>query len=613
MTRPRWSLYRCIVGWPSINTYLLMCKSACSSPSAPPRDTWNGRSRVSVGSILCSYGKKFILKSPPSLREPVLIAVFAGCEFNLLKTTCESDADCVGATTCLPSGLCGPFGSGDVGATELDGGTPLPGTCDGRCGEAAENGTCNCTPSCVEAGTCCVDYTDFCLVPECTPTPGISEEWTCDDELWCNGACDCGCGVVDPDCGSGGLAAEQCDGPAKCGDAAVLDMSDLTQCICKEELAPLSNDPNNCGGCGFDCEGGECHQGVCIQTLEVNSATEAILVMSNDVYTVAENSLSVYDDYGATLLNPEEQDSGLWAYRYSFGASSELLSYPPSDITSLVKSSRPSGGDFLNFVRKDLGGGETVFISHRRGSAETPYSAVVPDDALASLDANLRRPRTMHLAEHDDVGFIFYIDDAGQVRKTPESAPFSTSELATNGDGAATSLFPDHTKMLATFGAERNIRVAGYGDNTFSDQAIDCPLAGKTILDSSFDQHNGYEICFATQVDGGKDSVVCCPLDPSKSSKVVDLDGDASLIERTYVRLYYTESLVDSTVLYAVGRYGDDTQTWHEKRALFESAPGTEIVDIAVEDRSGHADRAWILLQKDDGTRELRVAQWPRE
>jgi len=49
----------------------------------------------------------------------------------------------------------------------------------------------------------------------------VPNDWSCDRRFYDDGLCDCGCGVVDPDCPSNDVSAcEECDGEGSCSTVA---------------------------------------------------------------------------------------------------------------------------------------------------------------------------------------------------------------------------------------------------------------------------------------------------------------------------------------------------------------------------------------------------------
>lgn len=100
------------------------------------------------------------------------------------------------------------------------------GACD--CGCGADDVDCD-WAGCAEPG-CWDAACEYCDAQPCAAPSGVPEDWSCDESFFGDGACDCGCGAIDGDCGDGGCAepgcrepsCQYCDdgaGPGPCGDA----------------------------------------------------------------------------------------------------------------------------------------------------------------------------------------------------------------------------------------------------------------------------------------------------------------------------------------------------------------------------------------------------------
>ncbi|MFZ9888614.1 MAG: hypothetical protein ACO3JL_14035, partial [Myxococcota bacterium] len=73
-----------------------------------------------------------------------------------------------------------------------------------------------------------------CAVPSTLPTA-----WTCPEEWYANGdGCDCGCGVVDPDCTTMPLTIDDCEVLA-CDDGFAVSLADPGTCVAEEGVAPV--------------------------------------------------------------------------------------------------------------------------------------------------------------------------------------------------------------------------------------------------------------------------------------------------------------------------------------------------------------------------------------
>lgn len=134
------------------------------------------------------------------------------------------------------------------------GGPDVPGFCTDACSDAAEclvPSTGDAPPACAlfgpggglcyldcAAGQSCPDgmtcETGICVwMPEGVTVP---KAWTCALEAYDAGdGCDCGCGVIDPDCANGGVAScDTCDGQGSCSAAAcpgTIALKDNASCI----------------------------------------------------------------------------------------------------------------------------------------------------------------------------------------------------------------------------------------------------------------------------------------------------------------------------------------------------------------------------------------------
>jgi len=152
------------------------------------------------------------------------------------------------------------------------------GICD--CGCSARDADCL-TSSCSDPG-CKEDACGACfgtdgLWMSCLAPPDPND-WTCDPNLRSDGTCDCGCGIPDPACGIGGCTtaacrAGSCDVRHGCDPGVTTDISDncssnnpsvLSIWTCAFQ-AYGGSDGCDCG-CGVmdpDCGGEGCTQGRC--------------------------------------------------------------------------------------------------------------------------------------------------------------------------------------------------------------------------------------------------------------------------------------------------------------------------------------------------------------
>jgi hypothetical protein len=138
--------------------------------------------------------------------------------------------------------ICEPFDYGEgsfcdcgCGAVDIDCRGTTPAACD-RCGP--------CGP--------CPDRVDPADISACLPPP---DDWTCADELYADGgSCDCGCGVLDPDCfeNDRGFCTACPDGSCSRSDCRDLDPEDVT--VCEGGVPPGWTCPADYfGDFGCDC------------------------------------------------------------------------------------------------------------------------------------------------------------------------------------------------------------------------------------------------------------------------------------------------------------------------------------------------------------------------
>ncbi len=145
-------------------------------------------------------------------------------------TTCSGAGDCAAGETCGPTGRCEAGGGGGGG-----GGTTVPTAwscdpdwyadfaCDCGCGVDDPDCAVGCTTASCAASDCeyCHDQSGDSI----SCGGGAGGAWTCDPAWYGDGYCDCGCGDIDADCPSG-CAAPGCSTTACefCVDAAGNDI-----------------------------------------------------------------------------------------------------------------------------------------------------------------------------------------------------------------------------------------------------------------------------------------------------------------------------------------------------------------------------------------------------
>jgi hypothetical protein len=149
-------------------------------------------------------------------------------------TTCDCgcgaiDKDCasVGSDGCAEEGCyvdgcqyCYDASTGDSMNCEVGGWTCVAGyygdgSCDCGCGILDTD--CGPDTGCTEAG-CNANGCEYCYDGSTTDVCGsdteVPAEWTCSPSYYGgNDGCDCGCGVVDADCATGGCGAPSCRDP----------------------------------------------------------------------------------------------------------------------------------------------------------------------------------------------------------------------------------------------------------------------------------------------------------------------------------------------------------------------------------------------------------------
>ena len=140
---------------------------------------------------------------------------------------CEASGNCCSdyAATCTCKPNCTGKTCGDDGC----GGSC--GACSGTTPYCAANSQCTatCTPKCSGktcgddgcGGTCgtCAGGTACAWTNQCVPNA-----WKCDSSYFGDkGACDCGCGAIDPDCASGKLGVDGCPGSNTCNASGYCD------------------------------------------------------------------------------------------------------------------------------------------------------------------------------------------------------------------------------------------------------------------------------------------------------------------------------------------------------------------------------------------------------
>ncbi len=189
-------------------------------------------------------------------------------------TSDPSDNGAVSGNTCAPDDAGPGPEPDDAGVVDDDGGVqpgpepnpepapepdpgPVPSAWTCAPAEYGDGAVCNCgceagDPDCDSPtqATCDVDACRPGFIVDATDTrycipggepvdggPGAAPaDWVC-DESWFGSAdgCDCGCGVVDPDCESGSIDACSTNSCPNASDGFIPDSNDPTQCIPEED------------------------------------------------------------------------------------------------------------------------------------------------------------------------------------------------------------------------------------------------------------------------------------------------------------------------------------------------------------------------------------------
>jgi hypothetical protein len=142
------------------------------------------------------------------------------------------------------------------------GGGGVDGSCAGSCGGASPDGSCFCDEGCAALGDCCADVCTQCTLDSCGTlcdtdadcaagercnfTTGECQPavlgWSCSISFFgTDDGCDCGCGIVDPDCADASVAScEFCAGTGSCNDAGCpgnIDALDNATCASDDCIA----------------------------------------------------------------------------------------------------------------------------------------------------------------------------------------------------------------------------------------------------------------------------------------------------------------------------------------------------------------------------------------
>lgn len=181
----------------------------------------------------------------------------------------DNSIDCADATACSGTTECDPGATAQNGACDVHSDcasandaplciTPAFGVFQNMCSQWCDIDADDCggTELCFDLGTnegiCLTDCTDD-ECPDgfvCNPLdeegtinaclPDVPEEWTCDPAFYFGGifdGCDCGCGIIDPDCGDD-TSPEAC---IYCGEGSCAAVGDEGEC----DLDALADDDNS--------------------------------------------------------------------------------------------------------------------------------------------------------------------------------------------------------------------------------------------------------------------------------------------------------------------------------------------------------------------------------
>lgn len=158
------------------------------------------------------------------------------CDGSDHGVTCRDLGFPLGALACSPECVLSLGTCRSVAGWTCDGSLYGDGRCD--CGCGVRDIDCG-TPyrsACAECRGCAIDCSE--ILPganeRCT-VPPVPARWTCAPGLYGDGACDCGCGVIDVDCGSGTVGACEYCTPCDTGEgfpcSALVDPRNLGFCV----------------------------------------------------------------------------------------------------------------------------------------------------------------------------------------------------------------------------------------------------------------------------------------------------------------------------------------------------------------------------------------------
>ncbi|HEY2775375.1 MAG TPA: hypothetical protein VGK20_15135 [Candidatus Binatia bacterium] len=99
--------------------------------------------------------------------------------------------------------------------------------------DCADATVANCA-YCNDVGSCASIACPANIDPADNSKCAVPGAWTCDPGFYADGFCDCGCGIVDPDCADATVASCQyCDDAGSCGTGvcpANIDSADNSKC-----------------------------------------------------------------------------------------------------------------------------------------------------------------------------------------------------------------------------------------------------------------------------------------------------------------------------------------------------------------------------------------------
>lgn len=138
-------------------------------------------------------------------------------------------------------------------------------TCDCGCGAYDPDCTSGALTACEACGTgSCADAECGNVHPTQNALCAAPSTWTCAGAAWSDGTCDCGCGVVDPDCSGGAVCLRCAAGSCATSDCSNVNPDDTSTCLdwtCTPAWYGDGSCDCGCGAPDSDCattSGSEC-------------------------------------------------------------------------------------------------------------------------------------------------------------------------------------------------------------------------------------------------------------------------------------------------------------------------------------------------------------------